>query len=199
VVLASSNPGKLAEYRQLAQGLPIEMELLPNFASIPAFEESAPTFSENGAGKALYYSQHTDEIVLSDDSGLVVRALGGAPGVHSARYAGPNATGEERVAKLLREMNGKDDRTARFVCVTALTRQGRAIAVVSDSAEGTITREPRGAGGFGYDPIFFFPPLAHTFAEISQAEKNTHSHRGKAFQKVFSLLLSPGSLPLFHP
>src|ERR1700722_6782463 len=129
VVLASSNPGKLAEYRQLAQGLPIELELLPDFEAIPVFEESAPTFAENSAGKAIYYSRYTNEIVLSDDSGLVVRALGGAPGVHSARYAGPNATGEERVAKLLREMDGEDDRAARFVCVSALAQRGRAIAV----------------------------------------------------------------------
>jgi XTP/dITP diphosphohydrolase len=199
VVLASSNPGKLAEYRQLAQGAPIEMEMLPHFGAIPVFEESAPTFAENSAGKALYYSQHTDEIVLSDDSGLLVRALGDAPGVHSARYAGPNATGEERVAKLLREMKGKEDRAARFVCVTALAQRGRAIAVVSDSAEGTITRKPRGSGGFGYDPVFFFPPAARTFAEISQAEKNKYSHRGKAFQKILSLLVAPDSLPLFHP
>jgi XTP/dITP diphosphohydrolase len=175
------------------------MEMLPNFEAIPVFEESAPTFAENSAGKALYYSRHTDEIVLSDDSGLVVRALGGAPGVHSARYAGPNATGAERVAKLLSEMNGKLDRAARFVCVTTLARQGRAIAVVSDLVEGIIAKEPRGAGGFGYDPVFFFPPLGRTFSEISQAEKNIHSHRGKAFQKILSLLVTPDSLPLFHP
>lgn len=190
IVLASSNAGKLREYRELAAGAAIEIDLLPKFGELATFEESAPTFAENGAGKALHYSRFTDEIVLADDSGLVVPALGGAPGVRSARYAGPNATSAERVEKLLREMQGKagDERRARFVCVTAVARGGRALAVVSDFAEGFITDAPRGANGFGYDPVFCFPDGSRTFAEASAEEKNLHSHRGKAFRKVVELL-----------
>src|ERR1700689_1055467 len=158
IFLASSNPGKLREYRELAGDATLELELLPNFGNIPVFEETAPSFAENSAGKALYYSKFADEIVLADDSGLVVPVLGGAPGVLSARYAGPNATSAERATKLLGEMAGEkgQDRRARFVCVIAIARQGRALAVVSGAAEGLIADEPRGVHGFGYDPIFCF-------------------------------------------
>jgi XTP/dITP diphosphohydrolase len=190
--LASSNPGKLREYRELAGESPVQMDLLPGFSGFPAFDENAPTFAENSAGKALHYSQFTPEMVVADDSGLVVPALGGAPGIHSARYAGPGASDADRVQKLLREMQGKegDDRRARFVCVVTLARAGRAIAITSDYVEGTLTHEPRGAQGFGYDPIFFCRALGHTFAEASQSEKNNYSHRGRAFRKALSRLLS---------
>ncbi|HEY0701949.1 MAG TPA: RdgB/HAM1 family non-canonical purine NTP pyrophosphatase [Candidatus Acidoferrales bacterium] len=198
--LASSNPGKLREYRELAGDASLDLELLPNFASIPVFEETAPTFAENSAGKALYYSGFCDNdgIVLADDSGLVVPALGGAPGVYSARYAGPNATDADRVRKLLHEMKGKagPDRRARFVCVTSIARQGRPLAVVSDSAEGSITTEPQGTGGFGYDPVFYFESLKRTYAEISPAEKNVYSHRGKALRKIL-YVLSPSFAATF--
>jgi XTP/dITP diphosphohydrolase len=192
IFLASSNSGKLREYRELAAGTALDIELLPDFQKFPAFEESAPTFAENSAGKALHYSRFTAEMVLADDSGLVVPALGGAPGVHSARYAGPDATSADRVQKLLREMDGKrgDDRRARFVCVTSIARQGRALAVVSDRAEGIIAREPRGENGFGYDPVFCFPDGRRTYAEISAEEKNLHSHRGRAFRKLVELLFA---------
>src|SRR5271170_7676131 len=184
--LASSNPGKLREYLELARGSGVAIELLPRFGEFPSFEESAPTFAENAAGKALHYSRFTDEMVLADDSGIVVPALGGAPGVHSARYAGPNATDADCVRKLLRAMEGKigDERRARFVCVTAVARRGHALLVVSDFVEGMLTQEPRGANGFGYDPVFLLPDLGRTSAEISPEEKNRRSHRGKAFQKV---------------
>ncbi len=190
IVLASSNPGKLREYRELAAGTGIEIDLLRNFEEIPAFEESAPTFAENSAGKALHYSRFTTEMVLADDSGLVVSVLGGAPGVHSARYAGPNATDAERASKLLRELEGKtgEERRARFVCVTALARRGRALAVVSACAEGIIAGEPRGANGFGYDPVFCFPDGRRTYAEASAEEKNSASHRGTAFRKLIEFL-----------
>jgi XTP/dITP diphosphohydrolase len=189
LLLTSSNSGKLREYRQIASDSGIELELLPDFSGLPLFEESAPTFAENSAGKALHYSQFTSEFVIADDSGLVVPALGGGPGVHSARYAGPGATDADRIRKLLREMEGKPDgeRKARFVCVATLARSGRAFAVMSDSVEGVLLREPQGQGGFGYDPIFYFPELGRTFAEVSPAEKNRFSHRGKAFLKVFEL------------
>jgi len=189
ILLATSNSGKLREYRELAAGTTLDIDLLPKFGDFPAFEESAPTFAENSAGKALHYSQCTSEIVLADDSGLVVPALGGAPGVHSARYAGPNATSADRVRKLLREMEGKtgEERRARFVCVIAIARQGRMLAVVSDCAQGIIASEPRGAGGFGYDPIFCFPDGSRTYAEASADEKNLESHRGKAFRRLMEL------------
>ncbi|MGB9009680.1 MAG: non-canonical purine NTP pyrophosphatase, partial [Candidatus Acidiferrales bacterium] len=153
LLLASSNPGKLREYLELARGTNVEIELLPDFSSFPAFDESAPTFAENAAGKALHYSRFTNETVLADDSGLVLPALGGAPGVHSARYAGPGASDGDRIQKLLREMDGQegDTRHAQFVCVVAIAAQGRALAVVSDMASGAITKEPRGSSGFGYD------------------------------------------------
>jgi XTP/dITP diphosphohydrolase len=191
IEVATSNPGKLREYRELAAGQPIQLESVPGIAELAAFEESANTFAENSAGKAIYYSRFASEPVIADDSGLVVHALGGAPGVHSARYAGPNATDADRVKKLLSEMRGKSgsDRRARFVCVLTLAQAGRAIAVFSDSVEGTIADEPHGTGGFGYDPIFYFEKLGKTYAEIPKELKNEYSHRGRAFRKLLNFLL----------
>ena len=191
LLLATSNPGKRDEYRAMAEGKPVQIDLLPDFSSLPPFDESAPTFAENAAGKALHYSRLTDETVLADDSGLVVPALGGAPGVHSSRYAGPGASDADRFRKLLREMRGKkgEDRKAHFVCVIAVARRGLALSVVSALVEGVLLEEPRGSGGFGYDPIFYFPALGKTFAELSRQEKNRHSHRGIAFQRLLASLL----------
>lgn len=193
VVLASSNPGKLREYREMAAGTGIEIDLLAQFAHVPEFDESAPTFAENAVGKALHYSRFSPELVLADDSGLVVPALGGAPGVRSARYAGPGATDADRYQKLLREMDGRegDERSARFVCVIAIAQRGKAFLVISDRADGVLTREPRGERGFGYDPIFCFPELGRTYAELSAIEKNAYSHRGKAFRKALKFLANP--------
>jgi XTP/dITP diphosphohydrolase len=190
ILLATSNPGKLREYRELAAGTTLEIDLLPKFHDLPVFEESAPTFAENSAAKALHYSPFTSEVVLADDSGLVVPVLGGAPGVLSARYAGPNATSAERATKLLGEMAGRtgEERRARFVCVITIARQGRALAVVSDSAEGLIAGEPHGTHGFGYDPIFCFPDGRRTYADATAQEKNLASHRGKAFRRLIALL-----------
>jgi XTP/dITP diphosphohydrolase len=192
ILLASSNAGKLREYRELAAGSPFEIDLLPNFRHLPAFDESAPTFAENSAGKALHYSLFTEEVVLADDSGLVVRALGGAPGVRSARYAGPNASDAENLGKLLHEMEGKEgqDRRARFVCVITVARKGRLVVVASDCADGSIAEEPHGTNGFGYDPVFYFADSRRTFAEIPAEEKNRYSHRGKAFRKAVDYLNS---------
>src|SRR5580658_736755 len=193
--LASSNAGKLGEYVEMARGSGVAIELLPRFCEFPSFEESAPTFGENSAGKALHYSRFTDEVVLADDSGLVVPALGGAPGVHSARYAGSGASDADRVDKLLREMRGKvgAERRGRFVCVTAVAQAGRAIVVVSDLANGVITEAPRGAGGFGYDPVFLFEELGRTYAELTSEEKNAYSHRGKSFRKLL-YMIAPGNV-----
>jgi XTP/dITP diphosphohydrolase len=227
--LASSNPGKLDEFRALADwsrrsatsgvnrpsSVPsadagesspiasdspeIEFALVPGFAAMPEFEENAPTFAENALGKALHYSQLWAEqsgglgenaFVFADDSGLVVPALGGAPGVKSARYAGPNATSAQRNAKLLNELHGKtgDERAAYFVCVIALVGQRGAEAVVSARANGSILDAPVGSGGFGYDPIFYSTELQESFAELTREEKNLHSHRGKAFRRLLTLL-----------
>ena len=192
--LASSSPGKLAEYRGLAgtskASAPIELELVQGFDSLPVFDESAPTFAENAAGKALHNSRLREGLVFADDSGLVVQALGGAPGVHSARYAGPQATNSQRIAKLLNEMSSLagDQREAYFVCAIALAKQGRAIAIVTDRVDGQILGTPRGSGGFGYDPVFYFPALEKSFAELTAEQKNQHSHRGKAFRKLLAAL-----------
>lgn len=175
-----------------AAGASVELASHPSFDSLPAFDEIWPTFAENAAGKALHYSRFAEEMVIADDSGLVVPALGGAPGVQSARYAGPHATDADRIHKLLGEMEGKtgDERHARFVCVVALAKANRMHGLFSASAEGVLLEAPRGQDGFGYDPIFLFPDLGKTFAEISRQEKNRHSHRGKAFQKALDFLLA---------
>jgi len=188
--LASGNVGKLREFQALGAGHALELQLLPGFASVPEFEENAPTFAENAAGKALYYSRHRGELVFADDSGLVVPALDGAPGVHSARYAGPRASNEERIAKLLADLRGKQGapRAAYFVCIIAAAQQGRAVAVFSARVDGEILEAPRGAGGFGYDPVFFFPQLGKSFAELQPEEKNKFSHRGKAFRRLMEVL-----------
>jgi XTP/dITP diphosphohydrolase len=192
--VASSNQGKLREYRALAEpaGASVDLVSIPNFDSLPVFEEIWPTFAENAAGKALYYSRLADGIVIADDSGLVVPALGGAPGVLSARYAGPDASDADRIWKLLGEMRDKkgDDRQGRFVCVVAVAKTGNMLGLFSASAEGILLEEPRGLLGFGYDPIFFFPALGKTYAEISREEKNLYSHRGKAFHKALDFLLN---------
>lgn len=190
LLLASSNPGKLTEFQALASASAaarqVELALLPGFASLPAFDESAPTFAENAAGKALHYSRFADDAVLADDSGLVVPALGGAPGVHSARYAGLGASDADKILKLLAEMRGKkgDARAAKFVCVLAVAQKGRVFAIVSDFAPGVLLESPRGTAGFGYDPVFLVPELNKTFAELSREEKNRLSHRGKTFRRL---------------
>jgi len=190
--LASGNAGKLKEFRVLAEssGKKWRLELLPDYAALPEFEESAQTFAENAAAKAFYYSRRRDGIVFADDSGLVVPALGGAPGVLSARYAGPGASSEQRISKLLFEMKGLEgaNRNAYFVCVIAAVRDGRAVAVVSEKVDGEILDLPRGSDGFGYDPVFYFPPLDRTFAELRAEEKSLYSHRGKAFRRLLEVL-----------
>jgi len=188
--LASGNPGKVREFQVLAVGRALEVQLLPDFADIPVFDENAPTFGENATGKALYYSRQCREMVFADDSGLVVPALFGAPGVLSARYAGPGASNEQRIAKLLDELRNKKgaERAAYFVCVVAAAHEGRAVAIVSAGVDGEILAAPLGTGGFGYDPVFLFPQLGKSFAELRPEEKNQFSHRGKAFRRLMEAL-----------
>jgi XTP/dITP diphosphohydrolase len=190
LILASGNPGKLREYQTLAAGRSLELQLLPRFSEVSAFPEDAPTFAENAAGKAIYYSKQSAGLVFADDSGLVVPVLGGAPGVLSARYAGRGASDEQRNAKLLGELQERSgaERAAYFVCVIAAARDGKCEIVVSGKVDGEILKAPRGAGGFGYDPVFFFPPFEKSFAELSADEKNRHSHRGKAFRRLMDVL-----------
>ena len=171
----------------------IEIESMPNFASLPPVVEDGLTFEENARKKAEEYSRHVaGEIVVADDSGLDVDALNGAPGVHSARYAADqphladeNTDDEANNARVLRELRKvpPEKRTGRFVCVLAAAREGQTLATFRGTAEGTILDAPRGAGGFGYDPLFYFPQIQKTFAELSAEEKARYSHRGAAFRK----------------
>jgi len=192
--LSSGNPGKLREFRALAAAAHsnLELALLPQFAALPEFPEAAPTFAENAAGKALYYSRACTDLVFSDDSGLVVPALGGEPGVHSARYAGLGASNDQKISKLLAALRGRKgaERSAYFVCVIAVAQMGRVIDVVSEKVDGEIAEAPRGSGGFGYDPVFYFPALGKTFAELPAPKKNARSHRGKAFRRLMEVLES---------
>jgi XTP/dITP diphosphohydrolase len=198
IYFASSNPGKLAEFAALAESgtehtsssTIFVVEMLPGLESLPVFTEDAPTFGENALGKVLYYSQLSDGIVFADDSGLVVPTLGGAPGVHSARYGGPHASSTDRINKLLGELadTPRQERAAYFCCVIAVVRRGEPIAVISNRADGEILEASRGSGGFGYDPIFYLQELGKTFAELTPQEKNSYSHRGRAFRRVLSFL-----------
>jgi XTP/dITP diphosphohydrolase len=186
IVIASRNSGKLREFRNLL--LPLKSNVI-NLNDIPItddFEESGKTFAENARLKAIACSHLTQFTVLADDSGLEVEALGGRPGIHSARYAGPGASDSDRVRKLLEELErASGGRDARFVCALALAQGGRLLQESEGECRGTIAKEPRGENGFGYDPVFFFPLLGKTFAQLSEAEKNRYSHRARA---VASLL-----------
>ncbi len=185
VLIATSNPGKLRDFAGAA-ACDLEVVPVPNFGSLPAIAEDGATFEANARAKAEHYSRLVpDELVLADDSGLEVEALGGAPGVRSARYAGEKVPDAQNNERLLRELAGVADerRGARFVCVIAVARDGRTVATFRGEAPGTILRVPRGSGGFGYDPLFFFPSLGKTFAELSPEEKAKLSHRGAAFEK----------------
>ncbi len=192
LLVASSNRGKIAEFQELAtrSGSALDVRPLAGFDQFPAFEESAETFAENAAGKALHYSRGTSDYVIADDSGLVVPALDGEPGVRSSRYAGAECDAGKNIVKLLAALAGKAgaDREARFVCVLALARAGRVTAVFSADVAGTILEAQRGSGGFGYDPVFYFEPAGKTFAELPHAEKNRVSHRGRAFEKLAAFL-----------
>ena len=188
ILIATSNAGKLRDFSGAAAGFGIEISGIPNFASLPPVVEDGLTFEANARKKAEAYSlQASGEIVLADDSGLEVDALGGAPGVHSARYAAtsPEGNADDRAnnARLLRELSHAADRAARFVCVIAAARDGRTLSTFRGEARGRILDAPRGAGGFGYDPLFFFPALGKTFAELTAEEKAGASHRGAAFRK----------------
>lgn len=189
VYIATSNRGKLRDFAAAAQKQ-LEILPVPNFSSLSPVEEDGATFEANARKKAEFYSRAVPgEIVLADDSGLEVDALSGAPGIHSARYATPdkseNASDSANNARLLRELADVPDerRAARFVCTIAAARDGKMLATFRGEASGVILHEARGTGGFGYDPIFYFPDLKKTFGELASDEKAAVSHRGKAFRK----------------
>ena len=195
--VATSNPGKLRDFRAAATPYSIEIEPLPNLKSLPEVIGDAPTFEANAEKKAEFYSLHSNgDPVFADDSGLAVDALNGAPGIHSARYAAgpehPNSTDAENNAKLLRELSNTPDaqRTARFVCTIAVAQSGLTLATFRGEALGVILHAPRGTGGFGYDPLFFFPSLNKTFAELTPEEKASVSHRGQAFRNLLDWVRS---------
>ena len=176
---ATTNRGKLREF-QMALENSFPVESLPGLASIPPCEETGASFEENAIQKALYYSRHTNQYLFVDDSGLEVDALGGTPGVYSARFAGPNATDTANSELLLERMSGVSDRTARFVCVVALAQSGLLLGTFRGQVEGRLTSAPQGAGGFGYDPLFFYEPFGCTFGEAPLLRKMEVSHRSQA-------------------
>jgi XTP/dITP diphosphohydrolase len=198
VYACSSNPGKLREFALVAEESGIVLVALPGLKDIAPPEETGNTFEANAAEKALYYSTFTNEIVLADDSGIEVDALNGAPGVYSARYATPAL--EDRHAQdaannelLLKNMRGTEDRSARFVCTIALARQGKVLHVTRGTVEGVVIDTRQGTEGFGYDPLFFYPPFGCTLAEIDGARKFSISHRGAALRQAIAWLHLPDS------
>jgi len=187
VYCATTNAGKLREFRRAFAGS-VELEPLPELASIPACEETGATFEENAIQKALFYSKHCDEYLFAEDSGLEVDALGGEPGVYSARFAGPGATDEANNRLVLERMRGVTERTARFVCVIALAKSGEMVRTFRGEVEGRLTEEPRGDNGFGYDPLFFYPPFRCTLGEATLEKKMEVSHRSKALKALLDFL-----------
>ena len=193
ILIATSNPGKLRDFAGAAAVHGIEIAGIPHFSSLPLVVEDGHTFEENARKKAEQYSRYVPgEIVVADDSGLEVDALNGAPGVHSARYAADqphladaNTDDEANNARVLRELKHvpSDKRTARFICVLATARDGKTLHIFRGVAEGVILDTPRGTNGFGYDPLFYFPEIQKTFAELSAEDKSKYSHRGAAFRQ----------------
>jgi XTP/dITP diphosphohydrolase len=199
ILIATSNAGKLRDFVGASLHRGVEVVGIPDFSSLPLIVEDGLTFEANAKKKAEGYSRYVPgEIVIADDSGLEVDALNGAPGVHSARYAAPdlhnkepheaeaNTDDDANNARVLRELKGipAQRRTGRFVCVLVAARDGTAMASFRGVAEGIILDTPRGTNGFGYDPLFYFPSIKKTFAELSAEEKAKFSHRGKAFQQL---------------
>lgn len=192
ILIATSNPGKLRDFAGAASVYGIEVAPLPNFASLRPVIEDGATFEANARKKAESYSRHAaGQLVIADDSGLEVDALGGAPGVRSARYAADephaaetNTDDQANNVKLVREIGRvpRDERTARFVCWIAAAREGKTLAVFEGKAEGIIIEQAQGKNGFGYDPLFYFPSIGKTFAQLSAEEKARDSHRGAAFR-----------------
>ena len=186
LVIATRNKGKTLEIKELLKGFPVEIKNLDDFGPIPHLEEDGDTFDENAYKKASFAARVLGLPALADDSGLIVEALDGAPGIHSARYAGEDATDEQRYLKLLDDMKGKSNRKAAFECVISIAVPTGPALTYEARCEGLIATEPAGSNGFGYDPVFFYTPLNKTFAQITREEKNRISHRGKALAELKS-------------
>ena len=184
LVIATSNLGKTAEIRDMLEGFPVNIKNLADFGPIPPVVEDGDTFDENAYKKASFVAKVLGLPALADDSGLVVDALGGAPGVYSARYAGEDATDKQRYTKLLAEMKGETNRKAAFECVLSLAVPPGPALTYEARCEGIIAEAPVGESGFGYDPVFYYPPLEKTFGQLSREEKSRVSHRGKALQEL---------------
>jgi XTP/dITP diphosphohydrolase len=184
LVIATRNPGKTAEIRDLLADFPINIKNLEEFGPIPPVEEDGDTFDDNAYKKASFVSRVLGLPALADDSGLVVEALGGAPGVYSARYAGDNATDEQRFTKLLEEMKGQTNRKAAFECVISIAVPPGPALTYEARCEGLIAEKPAGKNGFGYDPVFYYPPFKKTFGQLTREEKSRVSHRGKALREL---------------
>ena len=184
LLCATGNAGKLREFRMAADYAPFAIDLLPDYKLLPPAVEDGATFEENAVKKALHYSPHAEGLLFADDSGLEVDALGGAPGVFSARYSGVNANDESNNRLLLERLRGVTDRSARFVCAIALADGERILGVWRGSVAGEIIGEARGSGGFGYDPLFYCPAIGCTFGEATAEQKLPLSHRGQAFRAM---------------
>jgi XTP/dITP diphosphohydrolase len=186
LVIATRNRGKTSEISSLLSEFPIMIKNLDDFGPIPEMREDGKTFDENAYQKASFAAKILGFPALADDSGLVVDALGGAPGVYSARYGGKNATDKDRYLKLLDEMKGITNRKAAFECVISIAVPTGAALTYEARCDGLIAEAPAGSNGFGYDPVFYYPPLQKTFAQLTQDEKNRVSHRGKALKELQS-------------
>jgi len=184
IVIATRNKGKTAEIRDILKDFPVRIKNLDDFGPIPEVVEDGDTFEENAYKKASFTARVLGIPALADDSGLMVDALKGAPGVHSARFAGPDATDRDRCRKLLDAMQEQGSRSAAFACVISIAVPTGPALTYEASCEGVLTREPQGENGLGYDPIFFFPPLKKTFAQLTREEKSRVSPRGKALREV---------------
>lgn len=192
ILVASSNRGKVAEIRAALAGLPIILLTLDDLAIRVRAPETGTSFMENARVKSLFYSRRADVLTLAEDSGLEVESLGGAPGVHSARFAGPGATDEKNIRKLLRSMRDmpRAKRRAAFVCCMVLSRKNRLLMEITGRVRGSIALEKMGTRGFGYDPVFWYPPLHKSFGELAAGDKNKISHRGRALKKLAGRLAS---------
>lgn len=197
VVLATTNGGKLKEIAQLLAGVPVELRTLADFPDVAPPDEDGRTFAENARLKALFYARHTGELTVAEDSGLEIDALDGAPGIESARYGGPASTYPEKFSLIYDALRARKAATsaARFVCALALVKDGHVLFETRGSVEGKIAPEPRGAEGFGYDPIFYYPLLGCTLAEATAAQKAAISHRGEAFRKLRTYLTTYNAEP----
>lgn len=184
IVLATRNKGKVEELREMLKDFPIDLRSLNDFGPIPEPVEDGATFDDNAYKKALFTAKILGLPAMADDSGLVVAALDGAPGVYSARYAGEKASDADNVKKLLAELAGQSDRRAAFECVISIAVPTGPALTYEGRCEGEILEAPRGVSGFGYDPVFYSPVLGKTFAEAGMAEKNQISHRGRAMAQV---------------